>query len=82
MTRVTRKRMIAILSRIFTGPNINLFSVLGMCVMVLGGIVCFGARKIKTKISGRPADDGEILPLKLAGLAVAVVGLLITVYIS
>ncbi len=73
--------MVAILSRIFTGPNINVFSVLGMCVMVLGGIVCFGAKPIKSKITGRPADDDGALPLKLAGLAIAIAGLIITVYL-
>lgn len=74
--------MIAILSRIFTGPNINFFSILGMCVMVLGGIVCFGAKPIKTKITGRPANDESAIPLKLAGLAIAILGLIITVYLS
>lgn len=74
--------MVAILSRIFTGPNVSFFSILGMCVMVLGGIVCFGSKSIMKKIKGRPAMEEEVLPLKLAGLAVAIVGLIITVYIS
>ena len=74
--------MVAILSRIFTGPNITFFTVLGMCIMVLGGIVCFCAVPIKTKITGKPADEQGAIPLKLAGLAITIIGLIITVYLK
>ena len=74
--------MVAILSRIFTGPNITFFSVLGMCIMVLGGIVCFLGPGIKSKITGRPAEESEIIPLKLVGLVIAIIGLIITVYMK
>ena len=74
--------MVAILSRIFTGPNITFFTILGMCIMVLGGIVCFCAEPIKRKITGRPAEEKEIIPIKLAGLVIAIIGLIVTVYMK
>lgn len=74
--------MVAILSRIFTGPNINFFSILGLCIMVLGGIVCFGAGPIISKIKGGPANDESVLPVKLAGLVIVAVGFIVTIYLS
>ena len=74
--------MVAILSRIFTGPNITFFSILGMCIMVLGGIVCFLGPIIKNKITGRPAEEREMLLLKLAGLVIVIIGLIVTVYVK
>ena len=74
--------MVAILSRIFTGPNITFFSILGMCIMVLGGIVCFLGPRIKSKKIGRAAEENEVIPIKLAGLAIAIIGLIVTVYLK
>lgn len=68
------------MSRIFTGPNITLATILGLFIMVLGGIVCVFAGKIKAKLTGRPADGQSEIPLKLGGLAIVIIGLLITVY--
>ena len=70
------------MSRIFTGPNITFYSILGMCIMVLGGIVCFLGPGIKSKITGKPAEERDILPLKLAGLVIVIIGLIVTVYIK
>ena len=76
------KGVVAILSRIFTGPNVNFFSILGLCVMVLGGTVCFGAAPLRSKLTGRPADERGVLTFKLAGLLLALIGFIITVYVS
>lgn len=74
--------MIAILSRIFTGPNITVFTVLGMCIMVLGGLVCINAVKIKSKLTAGPQDENSAIGVKLLGLAIVIVGLIVTIYLK
>ncbi len=74
--------MIAILSRIFTEPNLTVFTVLGMFIMVLGGLVCIYAVKIKSKLTGREQDENSSLGVKLLGLAIVIAGLIITVYLK
>ena len=52
-----------------------------MCIMVLGGIVCFLGPRIKSKMMGKTAEENEVIPIKLAGLAVAIIGLIVTIYV-
>ena len=66
----------------FTGPQITLSAVLGLCVMVLGAIVCFFAVPIKNRLSGRENTEEQALPIKLAGLALAAAGLIIVIYLK
>ncbi len=70
------------LGRIFKGPNITFFTMLGMCVMILGAIVCIFAPKINEKLTHRPQDEMSSVPVKLAGLAIVTVGLIITIYLK
>ncbi len=70
------------MGRIFTGPNITFFTVIGMCIMILGGIVCACAVQIKEKLTGKPQDEQSALPVKLAGLVVVIIGLVITIYLK
>lgn len=70
------------LSRIFTGPNITFYTVLGICIMVLGGLVCGYSVPIKNKLTGRKNTDEETLAIKLAGLGIVAAGLIVTVYVS
>ncbi|MCH5187689.1 MAG: hypothetical protein J1F63_04745 [Oscillospiraceae bacterium] len=76
--------MVAILSRIFTftGPQISVSTVLGLCIMVLGAIVCFGARPIMNKLTGRENTEEEFLPAKIVGLIMAAAGLIIVIYLK
>lgn len=74
--------MVAILSRIFTGPNITPYTVFGLIIMILGAGVCVFAAKIKGRLSGAPQDEQSAIPLKLAGLGIVVIGLIITIYLK
>ncbi len=50
--------------------------------MILGAIVCIFAPKIKAKATGAPQDEMSSMPLKLAGLAIVIIGFVITVYLK
>lgn len=63
--------MVAMLSRVFIVPNITILNVLGLCIVVLGGIVCFCAPVISKRLTG---GDGLGLRLKLIGLILAAAG--------
>ncbi len=73
-----RKGMVAILSRIFTVPDVTPFTAVGLFIVVLGGLVCFFAVPVKNKITGREHNPEQALPIKLVGLALAVAGFIIT----
>lgn len=70
--------MVAILSRIFTVPDVTPFTAAGLFIAVLGGLVCFFAIPLKNKITGRESAPEQALPVKLIGLALAAAGFIIT----
>ncbi len=73
--------MVAILSRIFdpSGPLLTPFTVLGLIIMVLGGLVCIFSRPIMNKITGRENSPEDTLPVKYTALALAAAGFIILV---
>lgn len=76
--------MVAILSRIFeyTGPQLNFFSLLGLGIMILGGLVCIFSAPITQKLLKKETDGEQELPTKTAGLVIVVLGLIITMFVK
>lgn len=67
---------------VFTGPQISIFSVLGLIMMVLGAIVCFKAAWVKKIFTGREGSDEEAVPVKLIGLALACAGFITVIFLK
>ena len=76
--------MIAAMNRIldFSGPQLRFGTMLGLAVMVLGVIVCLCAPRIKARLTGRAEQGDEAIPVKLIGLAIAALGLILTIYLK
>lgn len=60
----------------YTGPQLNAYTLLGLGIMILGGLVCMLSAKI---CKNRKISE---LWIKLIGLAVAVIGLIIMIYLK
>ncbi len=56
------------------------FNVAGIALVLIGAAVCFGANKLANRFSKNP--EKTVLPLKIGGLALAIAGALITLFIQ
>jgi hypothetical protein len=55
-------------------------NVAGIVLVLIGAAVCFGASKLAHRFTKNP--EKTVLPLKIGGLALAMVGALITFFIQ
>ncbi len=55
-------------------------NVVGIAFVLVGAAVCFGANKLARRFTKNP--EKTALPLKLGGLALAMAGALITLFIQ
>ena len=55
-------------------------NIAGIVLVLIGAAVCFGANKLANRFSKNP--EKTVLPLKIGGLALAMAGALITLFIQ
>ncbi len=57
------------------GEKDMIFKILGLILIIIGAVVCYGQRMILSKILHNDSPtDSEILRVKIFGLALAVIG--------